>query len=756
MENFSYHVPFYVVTGGVATSGHSSDLTAGRIGLFDRATFSVATAIGNGKEFFFAQGATGGLDWYGQPVRNSHKSPFFFGKDIDEEGIYLSRPQRLVNEEWVIGFNGGPSSRSLSYETGVPLRIKFYFHGQPVYRFFNGPKEYVVSYTPKEDCVDPCEGNDCPDAITDCLTHTTALIDLINNHTELRKFGVSAKLVTADYEAATTNMTKYCLTVCDNGDAQALNNVIAQAPIGSKVVRTVRSGSMSTYQICISDDADAPEDFTQAGSVALAVCGECPAGSTLVAAGDTYIVTRALAGSEDLNDSVARQTYADLVGTSYETAGAYTFNGATDVEVVAASDAITLTGHGLSTGNKVTYADGGGTQVVGLVDTTDYYVIKVDADTIKLATTAALAYAGTAIAISDGVGAAHTLTPAVTAVFVSNNGGTATVKLTVGNGIVLNPVLGDSAVFANSTGAVCVFEDETPIAWEECGAGISSSRDLRISNINRLDCTGGDRLADIAAALAGVDGIDLTTLAVVEGTDCMDDYTVTQNSNDCLEEGCLTSNVTFTYDTLPAFENQSWVVVPPTVVADDERQCGIRVTAGYIDPKFGDCSFNPMDYYETEPIKMEISLLQEDGDRCDVANWPTVAQSRIGQISRQSGEYVVRELIMKTDAYLKHIDQFSLEPRMREAFDMQLLSSVDKSAYYNLYYVRFAASYGNSFRKKSVQEMFTAVFAFKEGDAAAATFEAQVLNVLTAKSGVTLHVNEANVGGSSGMQGIGA
>lgn len=180
-----------------------------------------------------------------------------------------------------------------------------------------------------------------------------------------------------------------------------------------------------------------------------------------------------------------------------------------------------------------------------------------------------------------------------------------------------------------------------------------------------------------------------------------------------------------------------------------------HVTAGYIDPKFGDCSFNPMDYYETEPIKMEISLLQEDGDRCDAALWPTVSQSRIGQISRQSGEYVVRELIMKTDAYLKHVDQFNLEPRMREAFDMQLLSSVDKTAYYNLYYVRFKASYGNSFRKNE-QEKFTAVFAFKEGDSTALTFESGVLDTLTAKSGVSMHVNEANLGGSSGMQGIGA
>ena len=77
MENFSWHLPVYVVNGGVATEGHSSDLTPGKVGLFDRQNFSVATKSGSGKEFFFAQGRIGGVDWYGNKVKESHKSPFF-------------------------------------------------------------------------------------------------------------------------------------------------------------------------------------------------------------------------------------------------------------------------------------------------------------------------------------------------------------------------------------------------------------------------------------------------------------------------------------------------------------------------------------------------------------------------------------------------------------------------------------------------------------------------------------------------------
>jgi len=684
MENFSYHVPFYVVNGGIATSGHSADLKPGQVGLFDRNTFSVATGIGNGKEFFFAQGAQGGLDWYGAPVRVSHKSPFFFGKDVED--MYLSKPQRIVNEEWVIGYNGSPSSKSLTFTTGEATRIKFYFHGQPIYRFFNGPKEYVVSYTPKEDCTTPCEAGDCPEGIADCEIHTKALVDLINNHTELRKFGVTAKYVSNTFSAATPNMIKWCITLCDNGDAQALNAVQAQAPANTQVVRTARSGSLSTYQFCAIDNETTPAPFTQTGSVLQAVCEDCPDDSFLVPAKDVFIVKRPIVGGEDFSSAASRDAYANAIWTAY-----------------AAQESVTTTTSTTST-----------TTASGSLTNPD-------------------------------------------ATFVGQDGSLAIVKLKFPAGTELDPAIGTDIIeFSHTEAAVCIFDTPAAVAWENCGSGISSSRQLRLRNINRPDCDAdGDRLDDIAASLAGVVGIDLESLTLEAGDGCKDDYTVTQLSQDCLDEGCLTSNVTFTYDTVPAFENNAWEVIPATVEEDDTRKCGIRVTAGYIDPKFGDCSFNPMDYYETEPIKMEVSLLQEDGDRCDAANWPTVSQSRIGQISRQSGEYVVRELIMKTDAYLKHVDQFSLEPRMREAFDMQLLSSVDKNAYYNLYYVRFKASYGNSFRKNE-QEKFTAVFAFKEGDAAALAFEASILDVLSAKSGVTMHVHEANVGGSSGMQGIGA
>jgi hypothetical protein len=492
MENFSYHVPVYVVDSGVATSGHSSDMAAKKVGIFARNGFNVFTSASSEKEVFFAQAPNGGKDWYGLPLTGSHKSPFFRIEDVED--IYLSLPQSIQNEEWIIGYNGSPTSKGLIFEKGKATRVKLYFHGEPIYRFFNGPKEYVISHTPEVPCTTPCDTGDCDDAISDVILEAKKLIEKINTHTELQKFGVKAFMVFDDY---------------------------------------------------------------------------------------------------------------------------------------------------------------------------------------------------------------------------SNEG----------------------------TGGTTTATKEFRITLARTAAGAS-------------------READIRLAVAGVDGIVTSggnvtvTKTAGEGTTTegvSDDYVVTLTSYEKADaEGGLSSNVSFNYAVLPAIEGASWVEVAgsetdaatsasATPVAN--RKIGIRITAGYIDPKFGNCSFDPKDYYETQPVKMEVSLLQEDGSKCDAALWPSVLQTKVGRIARQTGEYVVRELLMKQGAYLKHMNAFSLDPRDREAFDQRLLDTVDRNAYYKLYYIRFKASYGNSFRKNE-QEKFTAVFAIKDTDSSTNTaFNTNIVDVLETKTGIVMHTN---------------
>ena len=83
---------------------------------------------------------------------------------------------------------------------------------------------------------------------------------------------------------------------------------------------------------------------------------------------------------------------------------------ATDSSVVSiANNTLTFNNHRFVTGQKVTYNDGGGTAIGGLSDGS-YFIIKVDQSTIKLASSASNAAAGTAINLTSGAaGGSHTL-----------------------------------------------------------------------------------------------------------------------------------------------------------------------------------------------------------------------------------------------------------------------------------------------------------------------------------------------------------
>ena len=79
------------------------------------------------------------------------------------------------------------------------------------------------------------------------------------------------------------------------------------------------------------------------------------------------------------------------------------------------TDSITITGHGTNTGDQLTYASGS-SDIGGLADGNVYYVIKVDNDTIKLATTESNANGGSAIPLSTQGAGTHSFTTQGTAI----------------------------------------------------------------------------------------------------------------------------------------------------------------------------------------------------------------------------------------------------------------------------------------------------------------------------------------------------
>ena len=79
-----------------------------------------------------------------------------------------------------------------------------------------------------------------------------------------------------------------------------------------------------------------------------------------------------------------------------------------DIDVTA--DAIYEVGHNLKTGMIVQVSNSGGALPTGLSAATDYYVIIIDADNYKLATSLVNATAGTGVSLTTGGGGTHTTT----------------------------------------------------------------------------------------------------------------------------------------------------------------------------------------------------------------------------------------------------------------------------------------------------------------------------------------------------------
>jgi len=205
----------------------------------------------------------------------------------------------------------------------------------------------------------------------------------------------------------------------------------------------------------------------QAGT-AVALTGTGNATQTFI--GDTATATATLTVGKVSKIAIA------TVGSAYVAAPTVTL-AAPATETIDASDAtkcviaddefvVASAFYGcIASGDPVTYADGGGTAVVGLTDATGYFLIKSGtSNRVGLATTKNRAIAGTAIDMTAvGVGSSHTLigqTPTATATLGMGTPGTTVggreithvgwVKKTIGTGGRAGRVFYETLVAASS------------------------------------------------------------------------------------------------------------------------------------------------------------------------------------------------------------------------------------------------------------------------------------------------------------------
>jgi len=187
----------------------------------------------------------------------------------------------------------------------------------------------------------------------------------------------------------------------------------------------------------------------------------------------------------------------------------------TELDVVGgATDEITITAHGFSTGDQVIYSAEGGSEDIGpnattgeaenatssgvAVDSDRWYVVRVDADTIQLSATAAGALAGPATGIEDLTpststnGENHSLTTA------PDNRPNLTVLDTVGAFDVVNGVW-DGMRVMTLTSAVAITD-----------LLCLNSRSLILADATLLTCTFTGMTTSIGEAfLSALDAIDL-------------------------------------------------------------------------------------------------------------------------------------------------------------------------------------------------------------------------------------------------------
>ena len=173
---------------------------------------------------------------------------------------------------------------------------------------------------------------------------------------------------------------------------------------------------------------------------------------------------------------------------------------ATDSDVVSISgDTLTFNNHRFVTGQKVTYNDGGGTAIGGLSDGS-YFIIKVDQSTIKLASSASNATAGTAINLTSGAaGGSHTLNIAQDGVNTKfkatyNNGTKAKIsraaQITLSiNGVVQQPTAGYS-IESDST----IVFSSAPVATDKIFASfigeVAASFDIADNTVDEFTANG--------------------------------------------------------------------------------------------------------------------------------------------------------------------------------------------------------------------------------------------------------------------------
>lgn len=286
----------FIGAGSVRTTGSTSDLKAGELGLFDAETFRALTAgatYTSNPKVILAQGSFHQKDVLALGhggLKESIKSRPIHGAHITE--WRLATPTKAQNHVVAVGYDGVDITKTLTVEKDKTYKLRITVKGSPVSRFINHDLYHDFTYTTicPTDCADGCTDPTSAAPLAEAITGE------INTHPFISPF-VKAEVLYGDLASIpSVGQTLYRLSVCDTGDAAALAEVQRQYPTRSVSVVS-RTGSTTVYEICIPAIDGGPAAFSNANLRLIPNCSVCPTGYTSVAKLYKFEVKRQDAGS---------------------------------------------------------------------------------------------------------------------------------------------------------------------------------------------------------------------------------------------------------------------------------------------------------------------------------------------------------------------------------------------------------------------------------------------------------------------------
>lgn len=125
----------------------------------------------------------------------------------------------------------------------------------------------------------------------------------------------------------------------------------------------------------------------------------------------------------------------------------------------------------------------------------------------------------------------------------------------------------------------------------------------------------------------------------------------------------------------------------------DGQYAGLRLQGAYVDTVFGNCSFQPVDYYNVVPVEIYASLVDFNGDLCTFNGICVVTECDSLQ-GQGYGETILRDLIL-SEKYRQNT--FPTDMRLREIEQgSDILSSITRASQYTRYLIQHTIPRNNN------------------------------------------------------------